>query len=342
MDPEVSSIAPLLNEIFDGKTLGRADARAVVGKLMDGKLSQVQAAALLAALRMRGETVDEIIGFAEAMRERAVNVPLDVNGPLVDIVGTGGTGINTFNVSTACLFVAAAGGARIAKHGNRGVTRRSGSADVLEALGVSLDHTPEELARSMREVGIAFLYARTHHPAMRFVAPIRSDIQARTIFNSLGPLTNPAGADRQLMGVFDARLTDTLARVLQGLGVERALVVHGDGLDELTVTGENVVTELADGEVRTYSLKPEAVGLDRYPIEDLLGGSPEENARTIRRLLAGELRGAKRDIVSLNAGAALYLADLAPSIEAGVRQAEDLVASGAAARKLDAFVAFNA
>lgn len=342
MDPEVSSIAPLLNEIFDGKTLGRADARAVVGKLMDGKLSQVQAAALLAALRMRGETVDEIIGFAEAMRERAVNVPLDVDGPLVDIVGTGGTGINTFNVSTACLFVAAAGGARIAKHGNRGVTRRSGSADVLEALGVSLDRTPEELARSMREVGIAFLYARTHHPAMRFVAPIRSDIQARTIFNSLGPLTNPAGADRQLMGVFDARLTDTLARVLRGLGVERALVVHGDGLDELTVTGENVVTELADGEVRTYGLEPEAVGLDRYPIEDLLGGSPEENARTIRRLLAGELRGAKRDIVSLNAGAALYLADLAPSIEEGVRQAEDLLASGAAARKLDAFVAFNA
>ena len=341
MTTETYSIAPLLNDIFNGKTLDRASARDVVGQLMDGKLSQIQAAALLAALRMRGETVDEIIGFAEAMRERAVKVPLDRDGALVDIVGTGGTGINTFNVSTACLFVAAAGGARIAKHGNRGVTRRSGSADVLEALGVDLDHTPLELARSMHEVGIAFLYARTHHPAMRFVAPVRSDIQARTIFNSLGPLTNPADADRQLMGVFDPRLTHTLAEVLQGLGLQRAMVVHGGGLDELTVTAENVVSELRDGEIRDYTLTPEEVGLDRYPLEDVLGGAPDENARTIRHLLAGEMGGAKHDIVVLNAGAALYLADLADSIEAGVRKAEELITSGAAARKLEAFVALN-
>lgn len=341
MPEETFSIAPLLNAIFDGQTLSRESAREVVGHLMDGKLSQMQAAALLAALRTRGETVEEIIGFAEAMRERAVRVLLDHDEPVLDIVGTGGTGINTFNVSTATLFVVAAGGAKIAKHGNRGVTRRSGSADVLEALGASLEQSPERLAESVREVGLAFLYARTHHPAMRFVAPIRSDLQARTIFNSLGPLTNPAGADRQLMGVFDRHLTETLARVLAGLGVSRALVVHGDGLDELSITGENLVSELRDGEVESYELTPEAVGLARYPLEDILGGSPEENARTIRRLLAGELRGAKRDIVLLNAGAGLYLMDQAPSVAEGVGLAAELIDSGKALERLERYLAFS-
>ena len=335
------SIAPLLNDIFDGKTLDRDSAREVVGHLMDGKLSQMQAAALLAALRTRGETVEEIIGFAEAMRARAVRVPVSSGEPILDIVGTGGTGINTFNVSTACLFVVAAAGVKIAKHGNRGVTRRSGSADVLEALGVKLEQTPEQLARSVAEVGIAFLYARSHHPAMKFVAPIRADIQARTIFNSLGPLTNPAGADRQLMGVFDPHLTETLARVLHGLGVKRAIVAHGAGLDELSVTGENVVTELREGEVRSYELPPEDVGLARYALSDLLGGTPEENARTIRRLLAGDIRGGKRDIVLFNAGAGLYLMDKAESIAEGVKLAEGLVDSGKALGKLERYVAFS-
>jgi anthranilate phosphoribosyltransferase len=340
-DAETFSIAPLLNAIFDGRTLDRDSARQVVGQLMDGKLSQMQAAALLAALRTRGETVEEIIGFAEAMRERAIHVPVARSGPLLDIVGTGGTGINTFNISTACLFVVAAAGVRIAKHGNRGVTRRSGSADVLEALGVDLDQTPEQLARSVEEVGIAFMYARSHHPAMKFVAPIRSDLQARTIFNSLGPLTNPARADRQLMGVYDPHLTETLAKVLHGLGVERALVVHGDGLDELTVAGENRVSELKKGEVHSYELLPEDVGLARYALNDILGGTPAENARTIRRLLAGEIRGAKRDVVLLNAGAALYLMDQADSIAEGIRLAAQLIDSGKALGKLERYVAFS-
>jgi anthranilate phosphoribosyltransferase len=336
------SIAPLLNDIFDGKTLDRARAREVIGHLMDGKLSQMQAAALLAALRMRGETVEEIIGFAEAMRERAVKVPIKLSEPLLDIVGTGGTGINTFNISTATLFVVAASGAKIAKHGNRGVTRKSGSADVLEALGVNLEQTPEQLAQSIHEVGMAFMYARSHHPAMKFVAPIRSDIQARTIFNSIGPLTNPASADRQLMGVYDPRVTETLANVLAGLGVTRALVVHGAGLDELSVTGDNKVSELNDGVINNYNLSPEDVGLARYDLQDLLGGTPEENAHIIRRVLSGEIRGAKRDVVLFNAGAALYLVDKVTTIPEGIELAASLIDNGKAGAKLEQYLAFSA
>ena len=335
------SIAPLLNDIFDGKTLNREDAREVIGHLMDGKLSQMQAAALLAALRTRGETVEEIVGFAEAMRKRSVKVEIERSEPLLDIVGTGGTGINTFNVSTACLFVVAASGVKIAKHGNRGVTRKSGSADVLEALGVNLEQTPEQLAQSVNEVGLAFMYARAHHPAMKFVAPIRSDIQARTIFNSIGPLTNPASAERQLMGVYDPHLTETLAQVLHGLDVERALVVHGNGLDELSVCGENRVSELKDGDIRTYELIPEDVGLARYAQRDILGGTPEENARTIRRLFAGEITGAKRDIVLFNSGAALYLMDKSDSIAEGIKLATELLDSGKALGKLERYIAFS-
>lgn len=335
------SIAPLLNDIFDGKTLDRQQAKEVIGYLMDGKLSQMQAAALLAALRTRGETVEEIIGFAEAMRERSVKVHANIAGPLLDIVGTGGTSINTFNISTATLFVVAASGAKIAKHGNRGVTRKSGSADVLEALGVNIDQSPQKLAQSIEEVGLAFMFARAHHPAMKFVAPIRADIQARTIFNSIGPLTNPASADRQLMGVFDPRLTETLAQVLAGLGVKRALVVHGGGLDELSVTAENKVTELAEGEIKTYELNPESVGLPRYSLQDILGGTPQENAQTIHRLLSNEIHGAKRDIVLFNAGAALYLVDKADSIAEGVKLADELLESSKALEKLKQYLAFS-
>ncbi len=335
------SIAQTLNDIFEGKTLSREEAREVIGHLMDGKLSQMQAAALLAALRMRGETVEEVVGFAEAMRARAVKVPIQTNEPLLDIVGTGGTGINTFNVSTATLFVVAAADVKIAKHGNRGVTRKSGAADVLEALGVNLEQTPERLAKSIDEVGISFLYARAHHPAMKFVAPIRADIQARTVFNSIGPLTNPANADYQLMGVYDPHLTETLAQVLKGLGVKRGMVVHGSGLDELSVCGENKITEFDDSGVKTYELEPEDVGLARYDLKDILGGTPEENARTIRRLFNGEIKGAKRDIVLLNAGAALYIVGKAESIAEGAKQAETLIDSGKTLAKLERYIAFS-
>lgn len=337
----MSDIAQLLGSVFDGVTLPRQRAKAVMGQLMDGQLSQVQAAALLAALRTRGETVEEIIGFAEAMRERAIRVPVEHGGPLLDTCGTGGTGVNTFNISTASMFVAAAGGARVAKHGNRGVTRKAGAADVLEALGVQLSQSPERLAASIREVGLAFIFARDYHPAMKFVAPIRADLKARTIFNSLGPLTNPAGANRQLLGVYDPGLIATMAGVLAGLGVERALVVHGDGIDDFTVTGVTTVCELREGRLERYELSPEEVGLGRYPKEHLMGGNPQENAALVRGVLSGQVRGAKREVVLFNAGAALYLADRAAAIQEGVRRAETLVNSGEALRKLEAFIAFN-
>lgn len=342
-NPEATfDIAPLLGDVFDGQTLTQDRAESVMGHLMDGALSQMQAAALLAALRTRGETVAEIIGFARAMRARAVKVPVKVSGPLLDTCGTGGTGVNTFNISTASLFVLAAGEVKVAKHGNRGVTRKSGAADVLEALGAQLEQSPERLAASIDEVGLAFIFSRIYHPAMKFVAPIRADLRARTIFNSLGPLTNPAGANRQLLGVYDPKLTEPLAAVLAGLGVERALVVYGDGIDELTVCGETHVSELGpDGVIRSYQVHPKGLGLGLYERLELAGGSPEENAVTIRALLNNELHGAKRDVVLLNAGAALYLADRAPTLEAGTILADDLLNSGAASAKLQQYLAFT-
>ncbi|MEM7735467.1 MAG: anthranilate phosphoribosyltransferase [Deinococcota bacterium] len=334
-------IAALLNSLFAGETLDQAKAEEVLGALMDGAMSQMQAAALLAALRTRGETVDEIVGFAKAMRTRAVKVPTSVQGVLLDTCGTGGTGFNSFNISTACLFVIAAAGVKIAKHGNRAATRPSGAADVLEALGATVGQSPEHLARSLESVGLTFIFARSHHPAMKFVGPIRADLKARTVFNVLGPLTNPAGANRQLLGVYDPNLTETMAQVLAGLGVERALVVHGDGLDELTVTGENIVSELVNGEVTTSTLTPEDFGFQRYSKDDLLGGSPSENAATIRGILQGEVTGAKRAIVMLNAGAALYLADKADSIRQGAKLAAQLIDDGSAGEKLEQYINFN-
>lgn len=342
--PEAVStdIAPLLGDVFSGKTLSHERARSVMGELMDGNLSQMQAAALLAALRTRGETVEEIIGFAEAMRERAVKVPVEVEGPLLDTCGTGGTGLSTINISTTALFVAAAGGVKLAKHGNRGVTKRSGSADVLEALGADLAQSPKRLAESIERVGLAFIFARQHHPAMKFVAPIRADLKARTIFNNLGPLTNPAGANRQLLGVFSAELVPTIAKVLQGLGVERALVVHGDGIDDFTVTGPTQVGELlVNGDIVFYETTPDSVGLGFYERDELLGGTPEENAVMIQEVLTGEITGAKRDIVLFNAGAAFYLADRAENIREGVEFAKEVLESGAAAEKLEEYVAFS-
>ncbi len=335
-------IAPVLAQVFDGRTLSRDEARDVMGRLMDGRLSQMQAAALLAALRTRGETVEEIVGFAEAMRARAVPVVVHGDGPLVDTCGTGGTGLDTLNISTTAMFVIAAGGVRVAKHGNVGITRKSGSADVLRALGAELAQSPERLAESIETLGLGFLFARNHHPAMRFVAPIRADLKARTIFNNLGPLTNPASADRQLMGVYDASLTERLARVLAGLGVRRALVVHGDGLDDFTVTGESQVTELhADGALRSYRVAPEDVGLGRYPMEALAGGDAEANAAALRGVLDGSITGARRDVVAFNAGAALYLADAAPDLAGGVQRALRLLDDGSALAKLEAYLAFT-
>ncbi len=337
-----AAIGPLLSRVFDGERLSTDEARGVMGRLMDGELSQMQAAALLAALRTRGETVDEIVGFAQAMRERAVKVPVRIDGPLLDTCGTGGTGISTINVSTTASFVAAAGGVRIAKHGNRGVTKRSGSADLLEALGARLEVGPERLAEAIETLGIAFVFARAHHPAMRFVAPIRADLQARTIFNNLGPLTNPAGATRHLLGVYDAAWTVPIAEVLHGLGVERALVVHGDGLDDLALSGPSQVSELhADGRVESYTVHPEELGVASAPLEAILGGDAVANAEVTRAILSGHVQDARRDVVALCAGATLYLAGRAPDLRSGVAHALELLRGGAGLEVLERYTAFT-
>lgn len=340
------NIRSILDSLFEGGVLARDDARAVMGQLMDGALSQVQAAALLAALRTRGETVEEIIGFAEAMRERSIKIPVHGDAPLLDIVGTGGTGITTFNISTATIFLVAAAGGKVAKHGNRGVTRKSGSADVLEALGINLDMSAEQIARAINEIGMAFIYARNHHPAMKFVAPVRADIKARTVFNSLGPLTNPAEAKRQLLGVYTPELLEPMAKVLAGLGVERALVVHSDGLDELAVSNTNYICEWRDGTCESYQLEPETLGLRRHPRDFLLGNTPSDNAATLETLFnptspMDDSLAAKRDVVLLNAGAGLYLLDLATDIKTGIAMAQETLASGAAQAKLAEYRAFS-
>jgi anthranilate phosphoribosyltransferase len=335
------SIAPLLNEIFDGKSLDRQQAQEVMGQLMDGQLNQIQAAALLAALRTRGETVEEIIGFAGAMRSRAVKVPFQCDDVVLDTCSTGGTGINTINIGTTSMFVIAAASVKIAKHGNRAVTRRSSSADTLEALGVKLEQTPEQLCAALEKIGIAFLFARSHHPAMKFVAPIRAELKARTVFNILGPLTNPAGANRQVLGVFSKQFVEPLAGVLKALGTERALVVHGDGMDDLTVSGTTHITEVSSSGLKSYQLTPEEVGLKRYERDELLGGDAVENAKTLREILTGDIQGAKRDVILLNAGAGLYISDKAGSIKEGVALARDLIDSGKALEKLEEYLEFN-
>ncbi|MGL4610508.1 MAG: anthranilate phosphoribosyltransferase [Trueperaceae bacterium] len=338
---ENKDVSGVLNRIFLGETLTRSEANEVMGYLMDGAMSQIQAAALLSALRTRGETVEEITGFAEAMRLRSVKVSFNYDGVLLDTCSTGGTGINTINIGTTSMFVIAAADVKIAKHGNRAVTRRSSSADTLEALGIKLEQTSKQLSAALENVGIAFLFARSHHPAMKFVAPIRAELRARTVFNILGPLTNPAGANRQVLGVFSPTFVKPLAGVLNALGTERALVVHGDGMDDLTVSGETYITEVVNGKLKSYTLTPEEVGLQRYNRADVLGGDGKENAQTLREILAGRVQGAKRDVVLLNAGAGLYVSDKAGSIKEGVEIARDLIDKGAALRKLEEYLEFN-
>jgi anthranilate phosphoribosyltransferase len=321
--------------------LTEAQAAAFMGQIMDGELNPIRTAAFLAALRVRGETVPEIVGFAHAMRDRAVRVPVQVNGVLVDTCGTGGDGAHTFNISTTAAFVVAASGVRVAKHGNRAASSKTGSADVLEALGVNLEIPAEWVAEAVHGVGIGFMFARAHHPAMRHVAPVRAELGIRTVFNLLGPLTNPAGATHQVIGVYDPMLTRTLAEVLHGLGSRGALVVHGSGMDELTVTGPSRVAELRDGSVMEYSLEPEAVGLSRHETSSLAGGDPAQNASITHEVLAGRGTSAQRDMVALNAGAALYTANAAPTLEAGVKRALEIIQSGAGLEKLELYAKFT-
>ena len=326
-----------LRKVLEGKALSEDEAYRLMQAVMAGALTPAQTAGMLVGLKVRGEREEEIAGFARAMREAATPVPLD-GLEVLDVVGTGGDGKGTFNLSTAAAFVAAAAGIPVAKHGNRAASSKSGSADVLEALGARIELGPEAVARLVREAGIGFLFARSFHPAMRHVAPVRSELKVRTVFNLLGPLTNPARPAYFLLGVFDPALLEPMARALFALGVKRALVVHGEGADEL-VLGENEVVELAGGEVRRYRLHARELGLKPAPIEALKGGTPKENAELVQRILAGEEQGPKADAVALNAGAAIYAAGRAESLAEGVERARALLLEGAPARVLERFVA---
>lgn len=328
-----------LKEILAGRSLDRPATEELFGLLMDGQLSDTMKTALLVALAMKGESAAEIAGAAAAMRRRVVHIPHG-RADLVDTCGTGGDGKGGFNVSTCAALVLAAAGAKVAKHGNRSVSSRSGCSDLLSALGLAVDLSPEDAARAIEEVGIAFLFAPRMHPAMKEVMPVRRELGVRTIFNLLGPVTNPAGARRQLVGVYAEPLVATIAEVLRELGTEHALVVHGDGYDEITTTGVTRVAEVRGGKIESYELHPRDFGLAEVGPAQVQGGSPEENAAAARRLLAGA-PGPLSDLVALNSGAAIYVAGLAPDIKTGVAMAQKLLEEGAPLRKLDELKAFK-
>jgi len=330
------ALTAAIDRLAGGESLASDAAAAVLREVMEGRASEPQTAALLIALRTKGESVAEIVGFARTMRELSVTV--EVSGEdLVDTAGTGG-GSLTFNVSTTAAFVAAGAGCRVAKHGNRSATSQCGSADVLEALGARIDLEPATVADCIEELGFGFMFAPRHHLAMKHVVPVRQELAVRTIFNFLGPLTNPAGATRQLIGVSDVAFLDTIAAALAELGGERALVVSGaDGLDEFSVSGPTRVVELKDGKTETYDLEPTDAGLEPAGTSAVGGGTPERNAEVTRSVLAGE-DGAQRSLTVLNAGAAIYVGGGADSIEAGVRAAEQAIDSGAATEVLARFV----
>ena len=333
-------IQQALARLLDGQDLSREEARGVMGSIMNGEATHAQIAGFLIALRTKGETAGEIAGCAEAMRKHALPVRPRRND-LVDTAGTGGDGARTINISTAAALVAAAAGAGVAKHGNRAVSSACGSADVLEALGFDLDLTAERVAQSIDELGFGFLFAPTHHPAMRHAAPVRSELAARTVFNVLGPLTNPAGARAQVVGVYAPELVRTIAEVLAQLGATRAFVVHGaGGIDELSPSGPNFVCEVVNGDIRARNIDPLEFGLPRCDPAELRGGSPEENAATIRGVFAGE-DGGRRSAILLNAAGAIAAGGHADDLREGLELAREAVDSGAAAARLDALIAFT-
>jgi anthranilate phosphoribosyltransferase len=333
-------IQAALAELLEGRALSREQAREVMDEIMRGEATQAQIGGFLVALRLKGETAEEIAGCAEAMRDHVLPVRPE-RDDLVDTAGTGGDGASTINISTAAAIVAAAAGAGVAKHGNRAVSSASGSADVLEALGFQLEQTPERIAQSIDDLGFGFMFAPAHHPAMRHAAPVRRELAARTVFNVLGPLTNPAGARAQVIGVYSPSLVRTLAEVLAQLGARRAFVVHGaHGIDELSPTGPNDVCEVVDGEVRERVIDPIDLGIPRCDPAELRGGSPAENADAIREVFAGA-DGGRRDAILLNAAGAIAASGHAEDLRAGLEQARLAVDSGAAAERLDQLARFT-
>lgn len=324
-------------QVTQHQDLPYEEAEAVMDEIMSGKATPVQMAAYLTALAMKGETIDEITASAAGMRAHCVKLLHEMD--VLEIVGTGGDGSNSFNISTTASLVIAAAGVPVAKHGNRAASSRCGAADVLEALGVNIDLEPKRSAELLKTINICFLFAQNYHIAMKYVAPVRKELSIRTVFNILGPLSNPAGANMELMGVYDKDLVEPLAQVMMKLGVRRGMVVYGqDSLDEISMSAPTSICEIKDGWFQSYEITPEQFGYTRCNKEELVGGTPQDNAAITRAILHGEDRGPKRCAVCLNAGAALYITGVTPTMEEGVRLAEQLIDEGKAAKKLEEFI----
>lgn len=330
-------IKEAIQMILRGENLEFDTAKTVMEEMMEGAATEAQMGGFLTAMRMKGETIEEITACATAMREKGVKINPVRN--VLEIVGTGGDEAGTFNISTTSAFVAAAAGVPVAKHGNRSVSSKSGAADVLERLGVNLNLTPSQSEKVLEMTNMCFMFAQVYHSSMRNVAPVRSQLGVRTIFNILGPLSNPAGATMQLMGVYDKKLAEPLAEVLSNLGVVRGVAVCGcDGIDEITLSGATHVCEIRYGKLRSYDITPEQFGLTRCELKELVGGTPEDNARISREILSGVQRGAKRDVTVFNAGMAIYLGVDGISLSEGIRRAEEVLDNGSAAAKMQEFV----
>ena len=330
-------IREAIGKVIRGEDLDYETAKAVMEEMMDGTATQAQMGGFLTALRMKGETVEEITACASVMREKGVKI--NPVRKVMDIVGTGGDEVGTFNISTTAAFIAAAAGVPVAKHGNRSVSSRSGAADVLENLGVNIKITPEQCEKVLEKTNICFMFAQVYHSSMKYAAPVRKEIGVRTVFNILGPLSNPAGATMQLMGVYDSKLVEPLAQVLSNLGVTRGFVVCGsDGLDEVTLTGPTHVCEIREGKFHSYDITPEQAGLKRCELKDLIGGTPEDNARITKEILSGTEKGPKKDVAVFNAACAIYLGIDGITLTDAVKKAQDMIDTGAAERKLKDFV----
>jgi len=332
-------ITKAISKLSSGQDLTIAETTEAMSQIMNGEATNAQIAAFLTSMHIKGETIEEITGCAMVLREKCTKIVPDMEA--LDIVGTGGDKSNTFNISTTSSMVIAAGGVPIAKHGNRSMSSKCGAADVLEALGVNINVEPEKSKEVLEKAGICFLFAQKYHASMRFAGPVRKEIGIPTVFNYVGPLSNPAMAKLQVMGVYDAKLVEPLARVLINLGLRRGMVVYGNGIDEATLTGPTTICEFNDGEIKNYTITPEEVGLRRCELKDLVGGTAEENAEITRSILNGKERGAKRDAVLLNAGLSLYVAGKAAAIKEGVQLAAQLIDSGKAQAKLDEFIALT-
>lgn len=327
-----------IEQVVLGKDLSREEAERAMGILLSGEATQAQIGSFLTALRMKGETVEELTGFAAVLRDKADTISPNVE-KYIDFVGTGGDCTYSFNISTTSSFVVAAAGLPVAKHGNRSISSKSGAGDVLEALGVNIQAEPEKVQKCVEEVGIGFMFAQLFNKSMKYVGQARKDLGIRTVFNILGPLANPSRAKYMLVGVYDPMLTENIAKVMASLGVERALVVSGlDNMDEITLTDATVVSEIKDGQVSTYEITPEQFGLSRASLEDFRGGDGAENAEITKRILKGEEKGPKRDIVLLNAGAALYIGGMVSDISEGIKLAAETIDSGKAYAKVEELV----